>query len=157
MRTVACVLSTLTFLLFTAALAPSAHAGGPRIDGGERAIVRAINYQRSRFGLRALHRSARLGRAADRHSRDMLAHDYFAHGSFVSRVRHYVHVRRIGETLAMASRCSARMIVSMWMQSPPHRSVLLSRTFRRVGVGRRVGRLGARPACLVTADFGSRR
>jgi uncharacterized protein YkwD len=157
MRTVACVLGTLTILLFPAALTQSAQASGPRIDSGERAIVRAINHQRSRFGLRKLHRSARLGRAADRHSWDMLAHDYFAHGSFVARVRRFVRLRRVGETLAETTRCSARLVVSMWMHSPPHRAVLLSRGFRRVGVGRRLGRLGTQRACVVTADFGSGR
>jgi len=35
--------------------------------------------------------------------------------------------------------------------------VLLSRGFRRVGIGRRVGRIGTGRACLVTADFGSSR
>ena len=28
----------------------------------------------------------------------------------------------------------------MWLNSPPHRAVLLSGGFRRVGIGRRVGR-----------------
>ena len=37
------------------------------------------------------------------------------------------------------------------------RAVLLSRGFRRVGIGRRKGRLGSHRACLVTADFASRR
>ena len=33
----------------------------------------------------------------------------------------------------------------------------MSGKFRRVGVGRRLGRLGSSRACLVTADFASRR
>jgi uncharacterized protein YkwD len=87
----------------------------------------------------------------------MLRSDYFAHGAFTARVHRYVSFRRIGETIAMRSRCSARGFVRMWLNSPPHRAVLLSRGFRRIGIGRRKGRLGARRACLVTADFASRR
>jgi uncharacterized protein YkwD len=87
----------------------------------------------------------------------MLAADYFSHGAFSQRVRRYVRFRSIGETLAMTSRCSARRVVRMWLNSPGHRAVLLSGAYRRVGIGRRTGRLGSQRACLVTADFASRR
>ena len=159
MRSVAPVLSTLIMLLVLsfAAAAPAAQAGGPRIDRGERAVIASINRARASHGLRRLHRSRRLARAADAHSGNMLRANFFAHGSFVQRVRRYVHVRRVGETLAMTSHCSSRAVVRMWLNSPSHRAVLLSRSFRRVGIGRRRGRLGATRACLVTADFASRR
>jgi uncharacterized protein YkwD len=109
---------------------------------------------------------SRLGRAADYHSREMLYGNYFAHPSLngrsmSSRVRRYSHSRRVGETLAMLSggcrRGMAGRVVGMWMSSSTHRAVLLSAGFRRVGVARRVGRLGGRRACVVTADFASRR
>ena len=159
MRPVACVLCTLTTLLVVSfsAVATPAEAAGPRIDSGERAVIRAINRARHAHGLRGLRASRRLARAADAHSRNMLRANFFAHGAFTQRVRRYTHARRIGETIAMTSRCSARTVVRMWMNSPSHRAVLLSRGFRRVGVARRKGRLGSTRACLVTADFGSRR
>ena len=159
MRSVALVLCTLTTLLVLtfAAAAPAAKAGGPRLDRGERAVVRAINRARAAHGLRSLRAHRRLARAADVHTRSMLRSDYFSHGAFSRRVRRYVRFRRIGETIAMRSRCSARGFVRMWLNSPPHRAVLLARGFRRVGVGRRKGRLGSSRACLVTADFASRR
>jgi uncharacterized protein YkwD len=95
----------------------------------------------------------------------MLRANYFAHpssngGAFESRVRSFTHARRVGETLAMLSRCgrgTARTVVSMWMNSPGHRAVLMSSRFRRIGVGRRTGSLGGSRACMVTADFASRR
>ena len=158
MRAVACVLCTLsTLLVLSSAAAPAAQASSPRMNSGERAIVRAINHARASHGLRALRGHRRLARAADAHTRSMLRADFFAHGAFASRVRRYVRSRRVGETIAMTTRCSARKVVRMWMNSAPHRAVLLSRGFRSVGVGRRVGRLGASRACLVTADFASRR
>src|ERR671932_353898 len=102
MRPVALVLCTLSTLLFFVSAAPAAQAAGPRIDRGERGIVRAINHARARHGL--------------------------------PRVRRYVSFRRLGETLAWSSRCGARQFVRMWLHSPPHRAVLLSGRFSRVGV-----------------------
>jgi uncharacterized protein YkwD len=157
MRSVALVLCTLTTMLAFVAVAPAAQAGGPRLDRGERGIVSAINRARSRYGLPRLHAGGRLSHAADLHSHQMLAGDFFAHGSFAQRVRRFTRSRRVGETLAYSSRCGAGRFVRMWLGSPSHRAVLLSRTFRRVGVGRRLGRMGTRRACVVTADFASRR
>lgn len=135
-------------------------AAGPRTDRTEAAIVRAMNARRAHHGLRRLHVSRALAHAADYHSDEMLRFNVFTHGAFDQRVRHWTRSRTIGETLAMISACSrgtARQVVSMWMHSPPHRAVLLSRAFHRVGVGRRSGLLGGAPACLVTADFASAR
>jgi uncharacterized protein YkwD len=157
MRFVAILLCSATTLLVSAAAAPAAEAAGPGFDRGERSVVRAINKARASHRLSRLHTTHRLARAADVHTRNMLGADFFSHGAFAQRVRRYASFRRIGETIAMTSRCSARLVVRMWLDSPGHRAVLLSRSYRRVGIGRRTGRLGARRACLVTADFGSRR
>src|SRR5215211_5276686 len=103
MRSVALALCcAFTSLLFVAS-APAAQAAGPRLDRGERAIVHAINRARGHHGLRRLRAGHRLARAADAHSRSMLAADYFAHGSFTSRVRRYTSFTRVGETLAWSS------------------------------------------------------
>jgi uncharacterized protein YkwD len=159
MRSVACVLCALStlFALSLAAAAPAAQAGGPRVDRGERAVVRAINRARSAYGLRALRSHRRLARAADVHTRSMLRSNTFSHGAFSARVRRYVSFRRVGETIAMRTRCSASGFVAMGLNSPPHRAVLLSGSFRRIGIGRRQGSLGYGRACVITADFGSRR
>jgi len=159
MRPVACVLCTLTTLLVVSfsAVATPAEAAGPRIDSGERAVIRAINRARHAHGLRGLRASRRLARAADAHTRSMLRSNFFSHGAFSSRLRRYTRARHIGETIASTSRCSASRVVGMWLNSPPHRAVLLSGGFRRVGIGRRRGSLGSGRSCVVTADFASRR
>ena len=160
MRSVACVLCTLITLLvlsFSATAAPAAQAAGPGMDSGERAVVRAINRARAANGRRALRPARRLARAANAHTLSMLRSNYFSHGAFSARLRRYTHARRVGETIAMSTRCSASRIVRMWMHSPPHRAVLLSGGFRRVGIGRRRGNLGTGRSCVVTADFASRR
>jgi uncharacterized protein YkwD len=167
MRTVASltlVFSCLLTALFATPLTGTA-AAKPRLDGKERAIVRAINRQRSRHGLAKLRSSRRLARAADFHSWEMLDANYFAHesrdgGPFDRRVRRFANHRAVGETLAMLGGCgrkAARKVVRMWMNSPGHRAILLSSSFRRVGIGRRKGDLGGNRACVVTADFGSRK
>ena len=157
MRSVALVLCTLSTLFCFSATAAAAEAAGARFDRGERAVVRAINQARAGHDLARLHAGRQLASAADSHSRSMLHDNYFAHGAFVERVRRYVGFRRIGETIAMTTRCSARSVVRMWLDSPGHRAVLLSSGYRRVGVGRRTGQLGSSRACLVTADFASLR
>ena len=168
MRTVA--RTTLAFGCLLAAISalPAAAAANrsARLDNRERAIVRSINHQRAKYGLAPVRANARLSRAADYHSWEMLDANYFAHtsrdgGPFDERVRRFANKRALGETLAMlGGRCgsgSARRVVRMWMNSPPHRSILLSSSYRRVGVGKRVGSLGSTKACLVTADFSSKR
>jgi uncharacterized protein YkwD len=140
---------------------PAAHAASPRMDGLERSVVRKINRHRAAAGLRPMRMSAPLGRAADFHTREMLVGNYFAHssrngGSFATRIHHFVRARAVGETLAWMSRCgrhASYQIVSMWMHSPPHRAILMSRSLHRVGIARRTGGLGSRRACVVTGDF----
>ena len=168
MRTVASLTLACGCLLAAAFAAPAVAtaANGARLDNRERTLVRGINHQRALHGLAAVKSSGRLARAADYHSWEMLDADYFAHTSrdgspFDQRIRRYVHKRALGETIAyVGGRCganSARRVVRMWMNSPPHREILLSGTYRRVGIGARTGRLGSRKACMVTADFSSKR
>jgi uncharacterized protein YkwD len=167
MRTVARTTFALGCLLAaTFAVPAAATANSARLDQRERAIVRGINHQRAQQGLAPVHASGRLARAADYHSWEMLEANYFAHtsrdgGPFDERVRRYVNKRALGETLAMlgggCGRGSAHRVVQMWMDSPPHRAILLSGTYRRVGIGKRAGSLGSTKACMVTADFSSKR
>ena len=167
MRTVARTTFAFGCLLAATVAGPAvASASTARLDQKERAIIRGINHQRASHGLAALRASARLARAADFHSWEMLDANYFAHtsrdgGSFDERVRRYVNKRALGETLAMlgggCGRGSAHRVVQMWMDSPPHRAILLSGSYRRIGIGKRVGSLGSSKACMVTADFSSRK
>jgi uncharacterized protein YkwD len=157
--------ATLTLACVSLLITDLAHAAKPRHDRVERSIIGAVNQQRVAHGLAKVHRSAKLARAADFHSWEMLDANYFAHSSrngasFSSRVRRFARHRALGETLAWTSGCgrhSAGHVVQMWMNSPGHRAVLLSPRYRRIGVGRRTGHLGSTRACVITADFGSRR
>jgi uncharacterized protein YkwD len=150
MRTASTLLRGLVaaWLVSLAALPAAASARG------ESSVLRAMNSVRASHGLPALHVSHALARAASSHSAEMARSGVLSHGAFAQRLRHYVRAPMIGETLAWSTaRCSGGMIVRMWMQSPPHRQILLTRGFRQAGVG--VSR--AADACFVTADFAGAR
>ena len=64
-----------------------------------------------------------------------------------------------GETLAWGtgSYGSPAGVVNMWMHSPDHRAILLSSSYRFVGIGRAYGTFqGYRGADIWTADWGHR-
>ena len=144
---------------------PTDAAAGSRMDRTERSIVKLINSYRARHGRPRLRTSGRLNRAADRHSREMVSHDFFAHPSrngtaASTRVRRSSRARTVGENIAFigaGERRAARRVVGMWIDSAPHRAVLLGYSFRRIGVGRRAGDLGGSRGNAFTADFASRR
>jgi uncharacterized protein YkwD len=87
----------------------------------------------------------------------MLRTGNFTHGNWYQRLRrHGARGRTLGETIAwgVGSDGSADAIVRMWLASPPHRSTLLRRGFRYVGVGVAVGSFaGFGGASVATADF----
>jgi uncharacterized protein YkwD len=165
MRLVALTTCSAVLPILCAATVPAAGAAPARMSGGERALARAVNHARARYGLPALRRSRGLARAADYHSQEMLSADYFAHtsrdgGPFSRRVRRFARYHRVGEVIAMVSGCSRRgrrYALRLLLASPTHRAILLAGHFRRIGVGMRAGRLGARRVCMITADLGSRR
>jgi uncharacterized protein YkwD len=164
---------TRTPLLFLSALAAAVAAScgpasaradaRPALSHSERSVIRLVNRARAQNGLAAVRASRALNRAADRHTSDMLQLNFFDHTSmdgtpFDARVRRYLDANMVGETLAaLGSRHGgAATVVRMWMESPPHRAVLLNGGFRRIGVARRWGMLGGTGRAVVTADFASR-
>lgn len=130
----------------------------------ERAIVQAVNAERTARGLPALRVTRKLSRSAERHSRDQLKHDRLAHESpdgtpFARRIARVAKYRAVGEVLAFAPRGSAsrgRAVVRLWMRSPPHRAQVLNPRYRVVGVGRVRGGLHGQRGAVVTADLAVR-
>lgn len=166
LRTLA--LGVLTLVVSWIPVTGEAEAAGPspRLDRAERAILKVLNRTRAAHGLPRLRANRRLQRAADAHCKDMLRANFFAHTSsngtpMATRVRRYRRSNRIGETLAYIPtrglHQQARKVVRMWMNSPSHRAAILSPSFRRVGIARRIGRLGSVRAAVYTANFASTR
>lgn len=123
----------------------------------EHAIVVQINRVRRSHGLRAVHVDVRLARVARLHSFSMLHNDVLTHGAFSTRLRRVGPRKRYGETLAWAPGRTGRAatIVNLWMNSAPHRAVLMDGALHRVGVGRGFGTMGSQRGVAVTADFSS--
>ena len=156
-RTTVSFLAVLGTLL---GLAVSPAVAGARLSHSERTMIRLINGVRAQHGLASVRPSRALSHAAGSHSRDMNRRGFFDHTSsdgtpFATRVRRYVSARMVGEVLAYIGRRrgGAYMVVRMWMASPPHRAILLTPGFRRIGIARR----WASGRAMITADFASAR
>jgi uncharacterized protein YkwD len=163
----------------TAAVAKPVRAHAPRHSGAraamaalESSVVSRMNVVRRAQGLRPLRLNRRLHSAAVFHSRDMGRRGYFEHDSltgtpFWRRIERFYPSRgfnswTVGENLLWGSDTyDASFAVREWMESPPHRQNILSRSWREVGIGavffaRAPGEYRGRPVTIVTADFGSR-
>ena len=108
--------------------------------------------------------SVPLARVARDHTLDQLRSDRLDHTSSDGtpsdvRIDRARKSSASGEAIAFAGRgsgSSARAIVRLWMRSPSHAKILLSRRFSRIGIGRATGRLGRTPGVVVTATLTSR-
>jgi uncharacterized protein YkwD len=108
-----------------------------------RAITCLVNHARGASGLRGFRGSRPLAVAARRHARDMVRARYFAHqragGPSLSRRARRAgwRGRRIGEAIAYGcgSAGTPAAVVRMWLNSPPHRAILLSPSLSRAGIG----------------------
>jgi uncharacterized protein YkwD len=130
------------------------------------ALLDRINVVRAEHGLRRVYPSTQLRGAAQRHSLDMLRRNYFAHTSptgstLLDRITGSGFVTGYaswlgGETLAWGTGtlAGARATVHAWMLSPEHRAILMSSTYRWVGISRECGHYhGYTNACVWTVDW----
>jgi uncharacterized protein YkwD len=135
----------------TASAATCAGAGSSPAKLGEAGVRRAtlclLNRVRGHHGLSPLRADHRLAKAALGHSRDMVAHRYFAHESrsgrpFTARIARtgWTRSRRryiLGENIGWGTGdlASPRAMVRAWMNSAPHRANILESRYRMIGVG----------------------
>jgi uncharacterized protein YkwD len=140
----ACVIAALVLLLPSSAAATEA----------EQEAIEALNDMRRGGGLPALRVSNDLNRSSGAYARRMLRLDFFGHGPSIDVAGGF---RSAGETLAWHTGWNAqpRRTVGRWMNSPPHRAVLLSSRFRWVGMGLARGKLGSRMATTWVAHVGT--
>jgi uncharacterized protein YkwD len=161
------LLSVIGVLAAVLAIAvPAAPATSVSTAATTKALLAQINSVRAQHGLRPVSLVGGLGAAAESHSKDMLARDYFLHESgpggegFDRRIDHFWHPVgnvTIGEILAWGTGTysSPAAAVRQWLNSPPHRVILLSPRFTLVGIGVAHGNfLGHSGAAVYTADFG---
>jgi uncharacterized protein YkwD len=159
-------LAVAVFVLVPAASAAAcAGADSPGAAGGQysEAVRCLLNQQRAQAGLAPLAAHRRLARAARRFSQAMVRQQFFDHvspqGSTMGqRVRAAGYSERtIGETIGWGAGAlsTPAAIVQAWMNSPPHRAIIMDGRFREVGLGIAAGSpSGDGDATTVTADFG---
>lgn len=99
----------------------------------EHRTLKQINRVRRSHHLRALRFAACPNRVANRWSAHLASTNAFYHQSMTKLLK-TCHAKYAGETLGMGS-VTPRKLVSMWMHSPPHRHILMSRSPRRIGIG----------------------
>jgi uncharacterized protein YkwD len=163
--------------LAAAVLASSAVAAPSRpvaaLSPLEVGVLVQINQVRAQHGLGPLRLSAKLSAAARAHSQQMASAGYFAHESadgsaFWKRVKQYYSSSpwgywSVGENLLWSSPdVSPSDALRMWMNSPEHRTNLLTARWKEIGVS--AVHVAAAPGIfkgldvtIVTTDFGVRR
>lgn len=144
----------------------------PRLSGTymRRGIVCLINSARRRHGLRPYRPNYKLAVAATRHSRSMVRRRFFSHygpngsdpGDRIAKTGYFAgtRARAWGENIAAGKRYrgSPKAVFRAWMGSPGHREMILSGTFRHIGIGVAKGYPnGGRGGATYTADFAMRR
>jgi uncharacterized protein YkwD len=139
----------------TALLCPTAASASSADAEAEAQAIASLNEIRAANGLSSLRSSTSLANSSGAYARYMLRNDFFGHQARIRVARQF---RTAGETLAWHSGWSAgpRRTVRQWMNSPPHRAVLMSSAFRQVGMGMERGRLGGQATTMWVAHFGRR-
>jgi len=135
-----------------------------------RAVVLClVNAARVAAGAGAVSENPSLDRAAQGYASDMAAREFFGHVSpegtqLADRIRtagYLNHVSNfgLGEDLGWGSRADATpaALIAAQLADPPHRTVLVDRSVREVGIGVSLGApvAGApEPAATIALDFG---
>ncbi|MGA5437020.1 CAP domain-containing protein [Streptomyces cellulosae] len=110
------------------------------LDRTEAEVVELTNRERARAGLPPLSRDPLLTTAAQAHSADMVARDFYAHTApdggkpWDRAAAAGSRCRAVGENIACGQR-SAAEVVRGWMNSPGHRANILKPEFTHIGVG----------------------
>ncbi|WP_329285983.1 CAP domain-containing protein [Streptomyces sp. NBC_00691] len=117
---------------------------GPQNDQGQGSeadqVIALVNAERAKAGCGPLSANATLTRAAQGHSDDMAARDFFDHtnpdgagpGERVTAAGYPWST--YGENIAMGQSSPAQVMES-WMNSPGHRANILNCDFKEIGIG----------------------
>ena len=106
----------------------------------ESEVVKLVNIERSKNGLQPLTENWQLSRVARYKSADMAAKNYFGHESptygspFRMMESFGIKYSSAGENLAYGQK-TPQQVMTAWMNSPGHRSNILSPSYSQIGVG----------------------
>jgi uncharacterized protein YkwD len=146
------VITVCMLVLLVLALPAPASAKRVRAAAAS-SMIGKINQVRARNGLRPLRVSSSLIGSSSRFSSWLLGRGVLAHRSRVSAGGHF---RRLGEALAMygGRGIGVSSTVRLWLRSPSHRAVILTRSMNLVGVGVAQGRFRGRRATIWVVQTG---
>jgi len=171
------VIAVALIALIGALAAPTARSGKANtrvtLTGLESGVLSELNQIRAQHGLQPLKISARLTAAAAQHSREMGTDGYFEHESqdgtaFWKRIGHWYGSTgygywSVGENLLWSSpHVDAPGALNLWMNSPEHRSNILTPRWREIGISAlqfasAPGTYKGLEVTIITTDFGVRR
>jgi uncharacterized protein YkwD len=168
-KPICAVFAVIILVLGVAAVAAGPVSASQRM-ANEAVVLQLINQARTQRGLAPLHVQAALRRAALAHSREMMDREYFSHASpggasCGSRARRAGYATSgcrswsVSEAIGWGtgSLGTPHAIFSSWMRSAYHRSIILGRRWRDVGVGCISGTFrGASGSWMYTVDVGRR-
>jgi uncharacterized YkwD family protein/spore coat assembly protein SafA len=106
----------------------------------ENEVIVLVNQERAKRGLQTLTQNWQLCRIARYKSQDMVNKNYFAHisptyGSPFKMMESFgIRFSAAGENIAMGQQ-SPQAVMTAWMNSPGHRSNILSAAYTQIGVG----------------------
>jgi uncharacterized protein YkwD len=136
----------------------TAQESGYAPDGEEWAFVDLVNAYRASIGVGPVTMNYELGAAADYHSYDMAANNYFDHYS-LSGVDPGTNIQNFGytgfpyaENIA-AGMATAQEVLIGWQNSPDHDATMRNPEFTEIGVGRHYGE-GSHYGWYWTATYG---
>jgi uncharacterized YkwD family protein len=110
------------------------------ISSEENKVLELVNRERAKQGLQMLAGNSELTRVARKKCQDMINKNYFAHESptygspFQMMEAEGIRFSAAGENIAKGQR-SAEEVMSAWMNSPGHRSNIMSPAYTQLGVG----------------------
>jgi uncharacterized protein YkwD len=116
-------------------------------------MLQQVNQVRAHNGLPALRYSRSLEHSARSYSRQMMSTGYFGHSSRIHASRRF---RTLGEILEyhIMARPAVGFTLRDWLNSPEHRSIIMSRAFSFAGAGYVIGRFHGRRATIWVMHFG---
>jgi uncharacterized protein YkwD len=139
----------LLCMLATALALPGGASASKSTD-----MLNAVNSVRSQNGLPALHFSRSLAHSAHSYSSQMMHAGYFGHSARIHASRRF---RTLGEILEYhRGRPAVGYTLRDWLNSPEHRSIIMSPAFTSAGAGYVRGRFHGHRVTIWTMHFGHR-
>ena len=110
------------------------------VSAYEKEVVRLVNEERVKAGVKPLTEDWELSRVARYKSQDMRDNNYFSHtspvyGSPFDMIKNFgITYRSAGENIARGQ-INPRAVVKAWMNSSGHRKNILNASYTKIGVG----------------------